>query len=285
MHIPRFWQKADLDGVLAWGWSDFSPEDAMSHAGRRAQRIREWLDRGGPEPAMDPDMPYGYPDRPLREEVLREFRDAQGRTIAAVSQNRLGCLVLNTTNLMFADVDSSVDPDAQAGGFLSRLLGRKKEKPPQSQFDGHMAVLASEWLKKEAGWGLRVYRTRAGARIMATHAPVAHDDAAVERVFFAFNADPLYRNLCAKQQCFRARLTPKPWRCKVRKPPAHWPWENEKAEAGYREWEQCYTEAARNFATCRLLGQFGAEEIHPALRELVEFHDESTRAASGMPLA
>lgn len=280
MHFPRFWKKEVDGGVIAWGWSDSGPDDAMENAKRRAQRIREWLARGERKPSVD--TLYGYPDRPMREEVMREFQDAAGSPVAVLSHNTAGCLVLNTINLMFVDVD---EPYVKPDGFLARLFGRKKDKAPEPPFDEKILSLAGQWLRERPDWGWRIYRTKAGMRMIATHAPVRQDDPIVGSVFSTFDADRLYRDLCEKQQCFRARLTPKAWRCDLPDPPARWPWEDAGAEAKYRAWEQRYAEVAKDYATCRLLGQFGAAEIHPALRGLVEFHDETTRAASGMPLA
>ncbi len=281
---------ADEDNLFAWGWSDTSPEDALAHAMTRAQRMREWIARGKFNPV---DSHYGYPDRPMREEVLREFQDAGGPAgSAVVSRNSMGCLVLNTTSLMFVDVDL---PDTEpvrgaAGGLFSLLFGRKKDKPvetPPPPPDNRIMAKVDAWLQSHPGWGWRVYQTRAGVRLAATHQPVIVRDAVVGDAFAAFDADPLYRDLCGRQECFRARLTAKPWRCGTPKLRARyrWPWNDPTAEERFRAWEERYLAAAKDYATCKLVGQFGAQEIHPALRELVDFHDKATRADAAMPLA
>jgi hypothetical protein len=283
MHFPRFWKKANDGQLIAWGWSDTSPDDAAANASSRAQRIREWLSKRDRKSRID--TTYGYPDRPMREEVLREFQDAQGQLAAVVSRNRAGCLVLNTANLMFVDIDID-EPRTKPDGLLSRLFGGKKAAAPgENPIERKIKTLAAGWLVAHPGWGWRIYRTRAGIRMIATHAPVQQGDPVVADAFSAFNADPLYRNLCERQQCFRARLTPKSWRCKIPNLRAYWPWESEKAEAKFRAWEQHYLNAAKDFATCRLIGQFGAQEIHPSLAELVAFHDKATRVDTDMPLA
>ena len=130
-----------------------------------------------------------------------------------------------------------------------------------------------------------MYRTAAGVRLLATNEPFTSDHAMCHTAFEVFEADPLYRKLCATQKCFRARLTPKPWRCDIEKPRGRWPWGNEKTEARFRKWEAEYAKAAENYATCKLLGQFGNPELHPSLRELVELHDQATRAESNLRLA
>jgi len=280
MHFPKFWTKAKEGDVSAWGWSDASLEDAIAKASTQLQRIRDWISRNGDERLER----YGYPGRPMREEVLREFQDASGQTIAAVSRNSYGCLVLNTANMMFVDVDLP-ENGGNLGGFLANLFGRRKQKPATESIEDQITSRVQSWLQTHPQWGWRVYRTCAGVRLLATHQPIEPQEPLVEEAFRAFDADPLYRNLCAQQECFRARLTPKHWRCDIDKPPAPWPWENAGTEGAFRGWEQRYLNAAKDYATCRLVGHFGLAEIHPELRELVEFHDRATQVGSEMPLA
>ncbi len=89
MHFPRFWKKAVIGKMIAWGWSDISPDEALSNAQSRVERLRKWISC---ETDIGPGgkTEYGYPDRPMREEVLREFQNEQGQPIAVVSRNRPG---------------------------------------------------------------------------------------------------------------------------------------------------------------------------------------------------
>ena len=279
MHFPKFWTKANEGDTSAWGWSDSSVDDAKAKAVAQLQKIRNWISAGG---SAIPQR-YGYPGRPMREEVLREFQDGNGQAIAAVSRNSYGCLVLNTVNMLFVDID--LPGETRGGGLFASLFGRKKEKPAAGPVEARIAEQVQAWLATHPAWGWRVYRTCAGMRLLATHSPVEPEAPSVGEAFAAFDADPLYRGLCAHQKCFRARLTPKHWRCKVRKPPGRWPWESEKAEAAFQRWEQGYLNAAKDYATCRLTGHFGVTEIHPDLRELVEYHDKATRTDTEIPLA
>jgi len=281
VHFPTYWTTAKDKNLTAWGWSDESLAHAAGHAAERLARIKDWLRRGG-KPALQ--QRYGYPDRPMREEVLREFRSNNGTLRAAVTRNSYGCLVLNTADLMFVDVDA---PEAKESSFLAGLFGFRrpdKSRSPDEFMNGVMARV-QDWLNRQPAWGWRVYRTRAGVRLVATHQPVASEDPVCVAAFDAFEADPLYRKLCATQKCFRARLTPKPWRCDMDKPRGRWPWANEKTEVRFRKWEAEYTASAERYATCNFVGHFGHADIAPELRPLVEFHDQATRAASGLPLA
>lgn len=275
MHFPKYWRLVSRGGVSAWGWSDESLEQAGDDGEGRVGRIVEWL-RGGAQGDRELGS-YGYPDRPMREPVLREFHSG-GELVAVVSRNSYGCEVLNTSQAFFVDVD--VPPPGLFAAIAALFRGgRNFEQALLAKVDG--------WVADEPQWGWRVYRTRAGFRLLATQAPISPDDPDCGRAFELFGADRLYRRLCENQQCFRARLTPKPWRCGIEKQAevARWPWPDAEAEAVFHEWLRRYESSTAGKATCRLIGTVGNGVIHPALEQLVEVHDEVTRATSRLQLA
>jgi hypothetical protein len=106
-----------------------------------------------------------------------------------------------------------------------------------------------------------------------------------EAVLNEFGSDPLYMRLCRTQQSYRARLTPKPWRANARKPPAKFPIESATQQAAFARWEAEYNQRIASFATCRFVASFGGGRIHAPFRELLDYHDRETRAASDLPLA
>jgi len=57
-----------------------------------------------------------------------------------------------------------------------------------------------------------------GDRVACTSRPFAWavDAWQAERLMRFLDADPKYAALCGKQKCYRARLTPKPWRVEER---------------------------------------------------------------------
>lgn len=272
MHFPKFWKLAKKGGVSAWGWSDSSVADALTAGLARVDRIVAWLKSEQPTPLST----YGYPDRPMREEVLREFRNSQGELVAAVSRNSYGCEVLNTARLLFVDVDET---PPGLGAFLKKLFGKSES------FEASTSATIQKWITAHPDWSVRAYRTRAGIRLLATHQPISPEDGISSEAFAAFHADRLYRKLCLNQKCFRARLTPKPWRCGLDKPSFRWPWRDQDAEADFKVWSVKYQQAAAGFSVCRLLGQFGRGEIHPEFQELVSFHDAAVRLGTDLPLA
>jgi len=87
------------------------------------------------------------------------------------------------------------------------------------------------------------------------------------------------------QKCFRARLTPKYWRCDGSRPPTRWPFENEKAEHRFNQWQAKYDRLAASFATCQFVRNIGNADVHPEARLILDMHDASTRAESKLALA
>ena len=219
----------------------------------------------------------------MREEVLREFRDDTSAPSAVITRNSYGCLVLNTARLLFVDVDVGEPPSH--GGMLGRLFGSAKAVAKHAATRQSVLDRAEAWARQNAGWGWRVYETRAGLRLAAIHRPFAHDDKICGEAFEALGADPLYRRLCGHQKCFRARLTPKPWRCDVPNPPARWPFEDQRQTSAFQRWEQEYLGAANEYATCKLIAQFGEIGVVPEFAGIIGVHDEATRCGIALPLA
>ena len=158
MHFPKYWTTARDKQLTAWGWSDESVAHAASVAQERLARIKEWLRRRGKTPLQ---QRYGYSDgRPLREEVLREFRKPDGSLQAAMTRNSYGCLVLNTVDMMFVDVDA---PEAKESSFLAGIFGfRKPQDRDPDAFMNSLTARVNDWTGRWPGWGWRVYRTPPG---------------------------------------------------------------------------------------------------------------------------
>lgn len=278
MRFAKYWARHAENTAICWGWSDASLSDAQARAETSARRTAAKLAAGQPLER------YGYADRPLREEILREIKSPGGDVAALVTRNTYGCQVLNAARVMFVDVDLPEAKAAGAGGWLKSLF-RKAPPPAADDHVGPVLAKAEAWARQNAGWGWRVYRTKAGLRLLATHALFDPVSPAAESVFAALDADPLYARLCRVQECFRARLTPKPWRCGAANPPAGWPWLNTRQENAYRQWERSYLKAAAGHATCALVATIGNSAIHPEIQPIVTLHDDATRVGATLPLA
>jgi hypothetical protein len=278
MNFPRYWARGQAEGFFAWRWSSQSLAEAQSLADQAAQQLADRFKLGQWPPSQ---AAHYYPNHPLREQILQEIKNDAGELRSVITRNSYGCQVLNTARVMFVDIDL---PEPKPVGFLQRLFGKAKTAPPPQTQNGAMTKIEN-WTREHADWGWRVYRTRAGLRLLATHGLVEADSEAAKGVFEALGADPLYQKLCRTQKCYRARLTPKPWRCGVRAKPERWPFLNPRAESKFEKWGRHYESIAFNWATCEFLKHIGNAAVHPDIEATIKFHDAATRVGTKLQLA
>jgi hypothetical protein len=303
MKFARYWTRGqgeatDPQGqsiqVVSRGWSDESIEQAANCARERARRLAQRIadDRGARNQ-------YDYGDAPVPEPILRDFR-AEG-SAAVVTRNSYGSLVLNTDELVFADVDgdgheAAVQQPSLAdfasgplgdalSGLFSLFGGKQPSQAPAAPTRSSNPLLDSiQRVAERHGFAARVYRTAAGHRMMVTNRRIRGGGNEAEALLNEFGSDPMYIRLCRTQESFRARLTPKPWRCDFRKPPVKFPFECAGTEAAFRKWEAEYGQRIAGYATCRLVASFG-DAVDPAFCKLIEYHDQETKATADLPLA
>lgn len=281
MKIPRYWARESYstqapDGktvsAVCWRWSDSSVEEARQQAKIGAQQIaskllnKQHLDR------------YGYGERPMREEVTQTVSGTQNKELAILTRNAYGALVLNAANAMFIDIDFA--EEKRSAGPLGGLFGKKAP----SQEAVHLERI-EQWSRRNPGVDLRVYRTFGGLRCLVTSDVFDPTDESTRVILTEMESDPLYVRLCRGQGCFRARLTPKPWRCGVGKPPLRYPWENMQDEIAYRQWEAGYNRAASNYTVCKLVKEIGRGAVHPEVAPIVALHDQAACSARELALA
>ncbi len=287
MIVPRYWVRDKQpfpdplinDTVGCWGWSETSEAEARERSQQATGRLVAWLQQlnEGKNPDHWLASWYGYDARPAREEVVEEFRDDAGETAAMVTRNSYGCLVLNTRDLVFVDADIPPQPtsDGSLVGMIKGLFGRTptKDGTPLPSQEAQLKQRILAWADDRPNIALRLYRTAAGFRGMITNRAINAAHAEAESLLDSLPTDPLYRMLCKSQQCYRARLTPKPWRVGVRPPRQRFPWANATVEQAFRAWQRGYEDASSGFATCQLVEQRGPDEVLPELAPLVELHD------------
>lgn len=285
MKIARFWNLSRIqvnrpDGkpidVSSWGWSESDPNEALQRSEESTRRLADRISSGQPFP----DHYIGYGDRPVREQIINEIKNDSGETYAMVTRNRYGSLVLNTSDMMFIDVD--VEPDKPAG-LLDAIKGLFGSKPLDN-FARTLEHITST-ARSLPQYTFRIYRTFAGFRCVVINKRIGPASTESQDLFAAFRSDPLYVRLCKNQESFRARLTPKPWRCDQPLPFSFFPFANDAVEARAREWERSYHEAAEPYATCSFVEQIGNDRTAADLRQLIEMHDKETRASAALPLA
>jgi hypothetical protein len=265
--------------LRAYGGSNQSLDDARRRAREVAERAASAISAGRP-PAD-----YDYAERPLREEIIEEI-SAGDETIAVITRNSYGSLILNTSQAMFVDVDYPLNSNgagdtATLGGALKSFWGRltgqsAKQSPPAPSQDEALLARFNKVTNSHAGLGIRVYRTAAGYRLLATSRPYDPMSSEVETLLSDFGSDALYTRLCKAQQSFRARLTAKYWRCGAAKPPLRYPWTNTEEESKYRQWEQAYHERANHFAVCSHIANLGDPAVCDEVAPVMELHDRLT---------
>lgn len=308
--------------IRRFGWSDDSDNDAQQNADQRAAQAMAQIVAGEKILRREPKIPYNGADGvPIREEIIKHCRDS------VITRNSYGALCINTPDVLFADVDFAENPGVvyyaiafvllalvatvaalylDSREALSSLLigglvlGVMVLVVPLA---GVLSALAARILgdsrkrafkriarfsEQNPDWHLRVYRTPAGFRILVMHDtfdPVADD---TNRFFQALASDPIYVRMCKNQRCFRARLTPKPWRIGIEahmKPrPGVWP-VNPARVADRNKWIAHYERVARNYAACRFEQQLGSHTVNAKATYVKQVHDEYCKARSDFEIA
>ena len=325
MIVPQYWAESRVQHrqngrqvtVRRFGWSDTSLADAQANADARASdALKRRLSGEGLRP-REPKVPYnGAEGVPIREEII----ERHGNVI--ITRNGYGAWCLNTPNVLFADVDFnqgtpipilyavsfimiiawivagwlakskgiglilSIFVSLMSGAFTGWLLRRIRRA--KGGEETQVRFLIHGFLAKHPEWSLRLYRTPAGMRVLATHRTFDPNEPDVAEFFKAIGADPLYALMCRNQHCFRARVTAKPWRIGIpdhmRPRPGVWPVAPERL-AIRNAWIQRYEAAARDYAACTFLGTVGADVIQRDTAPVQELHDRLSRASGGRPIA
>jgi hypothetical protein len=266
-----------IHGVAASVRQQFPGRSTRAAQSAARARLAVAAKRAHRHNAITNEAYYGGPGSPVEEESIHEI--TCGAPLDAVlTRNHYGCLVLNAAHALFIDVDvftpSPCEPnDAVLDSACRSELWRKT-------LDDLRIVLADE--KND---GFRIYRTAAGYRILTTANEFEPRSGAAQRLMEAAGADAAFVKLCRIQKSFRARLTPKPWRCGSRRPPNFFPRESADEQRRFADWLSQYERACRNHATCRYLGQIGRTRVHKRIVPIVKLHDRETKALEALPLA
>jgi hypothetical protein len=261
MKLYKYWtaekRKILIDGVeqeiTCYGGSNVSLEEARSRAREKVEKIQRKI--AGEKNVFD-----RY-EAEIREEILRIIDDR-----SAITRNRYGAQVLNSESLMILDIDK---PKPAAGGGLGGLFKKKDTRTPKEQIFEMIRNLAVT--PKYKDYGFRIYETYQGARVIVSGRDFDPRAAETRRLMDEFNCDPLYITLCIKQGCYRARLTPKPYRMNMKAYKVQFPREEEDSE--WQQWLTNYEWESRSFSVCKLIEQVGASD---ALNEAIRLHDEIT---------
>jgi len=325
MIVPDYWAEARRQHrssskqvtVRRFGWSMSSQTDAQLMAEARADEALQRIVAGEPLARREQKTAYNGADGiPIREEVLARHGEE------VITRNAYGAHCLNSPNVLFADVDFNPERGAKPallafaalsaasvatgmalgswGTTFGLLFFSLVAAAPIANLFARLVVAArggaeriarkriADFISANPAWNLRLYRTPAGYRVMATHQPFEAKAEEVQRFFAQVSADPVYVRMCTNQNCFRARLTAKPWRIGVaahmRPRPGIWPVRPESV-AVRNQWIAEYEEKAAAFAACRYVESMGSGVVHKAIKAVVDLHDRESRALSAAQIA
>jgi hypothetical protein len=282
MRIPRHWATASgraesprgrAAALTCFGWSNTSLADAQSRAADSLARMIARVRAGEPFPAR-----YAYASRPLREEIVQTVSDGPSGPNALVTRNAYGALILNTAGVMFVDVDQPASRWRDMLRGFARWRRRVDIEPP-------IPERLTSFLATHPQWRVRVYRTRSGWRYLVVHDVFDPRAARTRTVLEELGCDPRYVQLTRVQECFRARLTPKPWRCGIALPPGRHPREDPEVQGRFARWQVDYHAACEPFATCQFIAELGEGSAAAEAARVIQLHDGETRAGSDLPLA
>lgn len=328
MIIPHYWAEARLQHrdrkrqvtVRRFGWSDTSEAEAQAHADARVREALEGLLAGEPLPRRERRVAYNGADGvPIREEIVDRHGDS------VITRNGYGALCLNTPGVLFADIDFAeqgqprqvfasmifvfailaavliagleitVGVSLIVAFFASLLLGVPLPGALRRAYaalrGGHEQVAirrVRRFLSAHPDWRVRMYRTPAGLRLMALHRLFDPREPAVQACFDALGADPVYARMCHNQHCFRARVSPKPWRMGLQRmrPPYSAAWRPEHAVLPARlAWVDAYQRKAQDYASCRYIETLGDGTVDADADAVRELHDLLCQAERDLVIA
>jgi len=324
MIIPLYWAEAKMaitmDGKTQtyrrFGWSNDGDADAKLSAQQRVEDAVIRAKAGEQVRRIDHKVAYnGAEGLPIREEVIKTFDDS------VLSRNSYGALCLNTPDVVFADVDVITKPNYLPNiiGYIALLagavIGASLALPELDSwlvlvvmlvFLGILETLkrhaARNWLaspaekalkkirafsKANPDWRLRIYRTPHGYRILVMHACFSPSSPDVQKFFSEIGTDPYYVKMCNNQQCFRARVSPKPWRIgfsRVDSGSGVWPIKPERM-LSREKWIRRYERESRAFASCVYIESLGVNKLDAKVERIRAIHDEYSQAGRDLPLA
>ncbi|EKD81185.1 MAG: hypothetical protein ACD_39C01921G0001 [uncultured bacterium] len=267
MHLFRYWRSGQfqiiIDGqpvmITCSAGSNESGDAAENLCAAKAERVQLIIDG-----AIERENNY---ERPVREEITHEIDECN-----IVTRNRYGALVLNSSSVSIFDIDDYKRSFWQFFGF-----GAKKDK--KTAIVENLRGLFEKQSQRDTSW--RIYETCKGIRMIIVGQYLSPSSQSFEQFSREINADPLYTLLCAKQNCYRARLTPKPHRLHIDRLKFSCPLPDD-VEGKYDEWLANYQEQSKNYAVCRLLAVLGTRIAEDPI---IDFHDRVCCSSMNLPLA
>jgi len=310
--------------IRRFGWSDESESAARHHAEERVAEAIAQIESGANNNRRERKTPYdGSEGVPIREEIVHRdgntiitrnsygalclntpdvlFADLDFSSEPSTRTQVFSCLCLLVVGFMIVGMILSMGLVTKLwlalfaavifSGLLFIPLARlvlnlqwKFKGTPKDQAMTQVRLFSEQ----HPDWHLRVYSTPAGLRVLVMH--TLFDPNAEETLHFfrQLGTDRNYVRMCRKQNCFRARLTPKPWRigydAHLKPRPGVWPINPDRMPARLK-WIEGYEKASVGFAACRFLESLGSDTADPEAERVRSWHDEYCKSESDLVIA
>jgi len=266
MRIFRFWAEygtvLDVHGMpqaaKARGGSNISVEDALEDAKEKLNKAQRIING-----EIGRDKNY---ETDIVEEIIETIDEHN-----IVTRNRYGALVLNSKNLLFIDID-------QYRRTLFDRIFRSSIPTKQLMLQRIQTTMQKP---RYATFGFRLYETAKGYRLLVTGVDFAPRSLESKMLMRAFEADMLYQWLCVEQNCYRARLTPKPYRIEQKAIRVSYLGRTHQQQQELDAWVHAYTNRSRAFSTCRLISSSAIAQTN----RVIEYHDRVTGVYNNYRLA
>jgi hypothetical protein len=326
MIVPQFWAEGRARQrvgnrqftVRRFGWSDESQDAAQAHADARTAEALARVIAGKEFERRELKFPYnGAEGMPIREEIVSRHGDS------VITRNSYGAKCLNTPNVFFADIDFGAHFELGGCATALAIFVGIAALPALYLFPRFrtivllvpaMLILAAfalnlayrtarrmrggdeqiardqvdQFIERHPEWNVRLYRTPAGLRVLALHKTFDPNDSEVAEAFRELGVDPTYALMCQRQRCFRARVSPKPWRIGIeqhlRPRPGVWPVKPERI-AERTAWLDNYDEQSKAYAACSFVASLGSGVVDPEAKFVQELHDELGQTNGSLPIA
>ncbi|MDD3146780.1 MAG: hypothetical protein PHD82_05715 [Candidatus Riflebacteria bacterium] len=254
LRLYRYWATREFDLVIdgestrisCTAGSNESVSEAEERCAEKAVRVQQIVDH-----QIKRESSY---ERPIREEILEEIDDDN-----VITRNYYGAQILNTSALSIFDIDTYQKT------FWEKLTFKKIDN--KTAIIGLLRQLYEQRVLPGTTW--RIYETTKGIRLIVTGQYIDPESPVFSQFCRQINADNLYATLCRHQKCYRARLTPKPFRMKIKGIKYRCPIPKGE-ESAYREWVATYERESCNYSVCRLVETLGNLTSD---NQIVELHD------------
>lgn len=264
MKTRKFWIKTTkqitidrkIQDIEILSGSDISKSDAENTAIEIAKSIQQRIDHGSSKQEY--------------EAVIKEFVHEKLDENNIITINRYGAKVWNTTEYTILDLDDypfefwDIFGGTKGYDKKSLILQRLKKKLAKS---------------RSLGDDLRIYETSKGLRVICKQY-LSPQDPKFRSLMSKFTVDPIYAYLCIKQDCYRARLTPKPYR--IHQEPIRIKTPLDCETETYTKWEAEYIRKSRSFRSAKLLETLGSDFSSD---KAILYHDRLCSCSNSDPLA